>query len=48
LKLRTFIVAAVAAISSLGLLAPAAQAAVCYSATVVVNGDTLVNETACI
>jgi hypothetical protein len=42
LKIRSSIVAAVAVISSLGLLAPAAHAggSVCYSATVTVNGET--------
>ena len=41
--------AAVAVISSLGLLAPAAHASeICYTATATVNGETLVDETACI
>lgn len=48
MKIRSFIVAAVAVISSFALLAPAANAAVCYSATVNLNGQTLVDETACI
>lgn len=48
MKIRSFIVSAVAVISSFALLAPAANAAVCYSVTVNLNGDTVVNETACI
>ena len=48
LKIRSFIVAAVAVISSFALLAPAANAAVCYSATVNLNGDTVVNEAGCL
>src|SRR5688500_10130998 len=49
LRIRTSIAAVVAVVSSLGLLAPAAQAAgsVCYSAQVTVNGGDFVNEAAC-
>jgi hypothetical protein len=48
MKVRRLIVTAVAVVSSFALLAPAANAAVCYSVTVNLNGDTVVNETACI
>jgi hypothetical protein len=47
-KVRSFIVAVVAAVSSLALLSPAAHAAICYDVTVNLNGDTVVSEGGCI
>jgi len=49
MKIRSVISAAVLALSSLALIAPAAQAggSVCYSAQVTVNGADQVNEAGC-
>ena len=48
MKVRSIIAAAVIAVVSLGLLAPAASAGqVCYSVHVVANGSDVVNEAGC-
>ena len=49
LRIRTSIAAVVAVVSSLGLLAPAANAAgsACASVYVAVNGGEVVNQTVC-